>query len=91
MNCTTQVKYIVYASCRHCLKGSLVDRNGYSCSIHQWYVPTNRFALRIPLSDWEAAEVWACFFDELTTKVLGFDANTYTGMTSGADRYAALS
>ena len=37
------------------------------------------------------AEVWAVVFDGLATKVLGFNANIYTGMMSNADRYASLS
>ena len=36
-------------------------------------------------------EMWACIFDQLAAKILGFDANTYTGMTSDADRYVSLS
>ena len=31
-----------------------------------------------------------CFYD-LATKLLGFDANTYVGMKSDDERYAALS
>ena len=43
------------------------------------------------LSDWEGAEVWGTIFDELAKQVLGFIANTCTGMTSDADRYALVS
>ena len=35
--------------------------------------------------------MWTVLFDEFATKVLGFNANTYTGLTSDAVRYAALS
>ena len=83
INCATQDKYLVYASCQHCLKGVQVEGNGYYCSVHQWQrVPVYRFALRVLLSEWEGAEIWGVIFDEVATKVLGFDANTYVGMKS---------
>ena len=68
------------------------DGNGYYCPVHQWQrVPVYMFALRVLLSDWEGRETWTVIFDELATKVLGFNANAYTGMTSDADHYASLS
>ena len=65
------------------------DGNGYYCPVHQWQrVPVYRFTLRVLLSDWEGAETWTVICDELSTKALDFNANTYTVMTSDADRYA---
>ena len=77
VTCATKDKYIVYASCAHCLKG--VQRQN------------NRFALRVLLSDWIGSEVWATVFNETAAKVLGFSANNYVAMTSDEVRYAALS
>ena len=92
INCTTQDKYIIYASCQHCHKGVQSDGSGYYCPVHQWQcVPVYRFTLCVLLSDWEGARVWAIIFDELATKVLGFNTNTHTGMASDADRFASLS
>ena len=48
------------------------------------------FALRV-LTDWEEAEVWSVMFDTVAMKVLGFHANTYSALTSDAERYNALS
>ena len=86
-NCATQDKYIIYASCQHCLKGVQPDGTCFYCPVQQCV----RFTLRVLLSDWEAGEVWAAIFDELSIKVLGINANTYTGMTPDADGFASLS
>ena len=47
--------------------------------------------MRVLLSDWIGAEILAMCFDDLATTFWGFDANTYVGMKSHDDRYAALS
>ena len=81
LNCATQDKYVVYASCPHCF-----------CPIHQWQpVPVYRFALRILLSDWLGGECWATVFNETAAEVLGFSADTYVSMTTMEERYASLS
>ena len=91
LNCPTQDKYIVYASCPHCLKGVHLDHNGYFCSVHQWQrVPVYRFALRILLSDWIGSECLSTVVDETAAKVLGFNANSYVAMTSDEERCASL-
>ena len=92
VNCATQEKYIVYASCPHCLKGVLVQNNGYYCPVHHWQsVPVYRFALRILLVDGIETELWSTVFDETAAKALGFSANSYVAMTSDEERYASLS
>ena len=92
LNCATQDKYIVYASCQHCLKGVHLESNGYFCPVHQWQRDSMyRFAVRVLLSDWVGAQFWSTIFDETAAKFLGFSANTYVGMTSDEDLYASLS
>ena len=92
VNCATQDKYIVYASCAHCLKGFQRQNNGYYCSVHQWQrVPVYRLALRVFLQDWIGTEIWVTLFNEMTAKALGFTANSYVSMTSDEERYASLS
>ena len=57
VTCATQDKYIVYASCPHCLKGVQLENNGYYCPVHQWErVPVYRFTLRVLLQDWTKTE-----------------------------------
>ena len=92
LNCATQDKYVLYASCPHCLKGMHPENNDCFCPIHQWQpVPVYRFALRILLSDWLGGERWTTVFNETAAKVLGFSADTYVSMTSMEERYASLS
>ena len=92
LNCATQDKYVVYASCPHCLNGMHPENNDCFCPIHQWQpVPVYRFALRILLSDWLGGECWATVFNETAAEVLGFSADTYVSMTTLEKRYASLS
>ena len=92
LNCATQDKYVVYASCPHCLKGMHPENNDCFCPIHQWQpVPVYRFALRILLSDWLGGECWATVFNETAAEVLGFSADTYVSMTTMEKRSASLS
>ena len=92
VNCATQYKYIVYASCAHCLKGVQQQNNGYYCAVHQWQrVPVYRFTLRVLLQDWIGREIWVTLFNAMAAKALGFTANSYVAMTSDDDRYASLS
>ena len=92
LNCATQDRYIVYASCPHCLKGVPLENNGYFCPVHQWQrVPLYRFALRILLADWVGSECWSTVYDDTAAKVLGFNANSYVAIKSDEERYASLS
>ena len=78
VNCATQDKYIVYASCEHCLKGVQQQNNGYYCPVHKWQrVPVYRFALRVLLQDWIGTEIWVTLFNEIAAKALSFTANRY--------------
>ena len=91
-NCAVQDKYVVYASCPHCLKGMHPENNDWFCPIHQWQpVPVYRFDLRMLLSDWLGGECWATVFNETAAEVLEFNADTYVSMTSMEERYASLS
>ena len=90
LNCAVQDKYVVYASCPHCLNGMHPENNDCFCPIHQWQpVPVYRFALRILLSDWLGGECWATVFNETAAEVLEFSADTYVSMVE--ERYASLS
>ena len=91
VTCATRDKYIVYASCPHCLKGVQRQNNGYYFSTHQCQrIPMYRFALRV-LQDWIGTETWITLFDEIAAKVLGFTVSSYVAMTSDEERCASLS
>ena len=90
--CATQDKYILYASCPHCLKGVQWQKQCYYCPVHQWQRgPVYRYNLRVLLQDWIGTEIWVSLFNEVAAKVLGFTANSYVAMTSDEDRLVALS
>ena len=92
VTCATQDKYILYASCAHCLKGVQRQNKGYYCPVHQWQRgPVYRFALRVLLQDWIGTEIWVTLFNEMAAKALGFTANSYVAMTSDEDRLTSLS
>ena len=92
VTCATQDKYILYASCPHCLKGVQRQKQGYYCLVHQWHRGSvYRFALRVLLQDWIGTEIWVTLFNEVAAKALNFSANSYVAMTSDEDRLAALS
>ena len=92
VTCSTQDKYIVYASCAHCLKGVQRQNNGYYFPVHQWQrVPVYMFALRVLLQHWIGTKTWVTVFNETAAKAQGFTANSYVAITSDEERYASLS
>ena len=51
---------------------------------------THGFALRVLLTDWEGTRLWVSLLDDYVTKLVGFDANTFTGLISDSERFNAL-